>query len=39
MSLEDIPLARGNILARSLNQQWEETGLTVSQNEPPDGAE
>lgn len=26
MSLEDIPLARGNILAPSLNQQWEKQG-------------
>lgn len=24
MSLEDIPPARGNILAPSLNQQWEK---------------
>lgn len=37
MSLEDIPLARGNILALSLNQQWEKTGLTAGQSEPPDG--
>lgn len=26
MSLEDIPLARGNILAPSLNQHWGEEG-------------
>lgn len=26
MSLEDIPLARGNILAPSLNQHWGEGG-------------
>ncbi len=37
--LEDIPYARGNILARSLNQQWEKTGLTAGQSEPPDGAQ
>lgn len=37
MSLEDIPPARGKILAPSLNQQWEKTGLTAGQSEPPDG--
>lgn len=36
-SLEDIPPAKGNILALSLNQQWGETGLTAGQSEPPDG--
>lgn len=35
--LEDIPAAKGNILALSLNQQWGETGLTAGQSEPPDG--
>lgn len=38
MSLGDIPPARSNILALSLNQQWEKTGLTAGQSEPPDGA-